>query len=218
MASPRTMRRAVSDEDKEQRRRDLLVAAKQRFAAQGFQATTIADVAKAAGVSYGVVYWYFDSKDELFHALMEDEESRLRERIAAAVAATQGASTPNLRTGLRDAVRATFEYFDEDTTSARLLFRDSLSLSSDFERHLSGIFGRFVDELEGGFRSAQRGGGVRSAPPRLVAFSVAALVGQMALRRLTTDDGLSAEEAATFTVDLLLDGLRPRPRTSRSAR
>ena len=44
----------------------------------------------------------------------------------------------------------------------------------------------------------------------MVACSVAALVGQIAHRRLVTDDGLSAEVAADFVVSLLLNGLLPR--------
>lgn len=205
------MRRAVSDEDKEARRTDLLEAAKKLFAERGFQATTIADVARTAGVSYGVVYWYFDSKEDLFHALMAEEETRLRERISSSVGEQQ-ATEPSLRAGLTDAIRATFEYFEEEPASATLLFRDSISLSDDFQRHLFGIYGRFIDQLEAGFRTAQSSGGVRTGPSRLVAFSAAALIGQMALRRLSTDDGLTAAQAATFVVDLLLDGLRPRSR------
>lgn len=46
--------------------------------------------------------------------------------------------------------------------------------------------------------------------PRLY-HPVAALISQLALRRLSTDDGLSAEVVADFVVTLLLDGLRPRP-------
>jgi len=206
MTQPTAMRRAVSDEDKEQRRRDLLAAAKRLFAERGFNATTIADVARAAGVSYGVVYWYFESKDDLFHALMSEEEAALRERITGAL--DNRAAKTDLRVALREAVQATFEYFDEDRASAALLFRDSFTLSDDFERHLFGIYGRFVDEIEGAIRQAQRAGVARKAPAQLVAFSSAALISQMALRRLTTDDGLSAAEAADFTVDLLLDGIQ----------
>ena len=44
----------------------------------------------------------------------------------------------------------------------------------------------------------------------MLAFSVAALVGQIALRRLTNDDGLEAEAVADFVASLILDGLRPR--------
>lgn len=206
MPRTRTMRRAVSDEDKELRRNDLLLAAKKLFAERGFQATTIADVARAAGVSYGVVYWYFDSKDDLFHALMAAEETALRERISGALST---ADAGDLRARLQEAVLATFEYFDEDRASATLLFRDSLTLSDDFERHLSGIYGRFIAELETTVRSGQRAGLIRKAPPRMVAFSAAALISQLALRRLTTDDGMAPSEAAAFVVDLLLDGLTP---------
>jgi hypothetical protein len=51
---------------------------------------------------------------------------------------------------------------------------------------------------------------VIDAPPRMVAYSVAALIGQLALRRLSTDDGVPASVVADFAVRLLLDGLRPR--------
>jgi AcrR family transcriptional regulator len=205
MTQPTTMRRAVSDEDKEQRRRDLLAAAKRLFAERGFSATTIADVARAAGVSYGVVYWYFESKDDLFHALMSEEEAALRDRITGAI--DNRAAKTDLRVALREAVQATFEYFDEDRASAALLFRDSFTLSDDFERHLFGIYARFTDEIEGAIRQAQKAGVARPAPAQLVAFSAAALISQMALRRLTTDDGMTASDAAAFTVDLLIDGI-----------
>src|SRR6185503_11117468 len=54
-AAPRTMRRAVSDAEKEQRRDDILAAAKKVFSKKGFASTTIADVAKAAHLSYGSI-------------------------------------------------------------------------------------------------------------------------------------------------------------------
>jgi hypothetical protein len=44
----------------------------------------------------------------------------------------------------------------------------------------------------------------------MVAYSVAALIGQLAHRRLTTDDGVTAAEVADFVVSLILNGLRPR--------
>jgi hypothetical protein len=46
-------------------------------------------------------------------------------------------------------------------------------------------------------------------PPKLVAYSLTALIGQIARRRLTTDDGISASEAADFVVSLVMKGLRP---------
>jgi AcrR family transcriptional regulator len=48
-------RRAVSAEDKSQRRDEIMAAAKEVFARKGFHATTVADIAKQAGLAYGSV-------------------------------------------------------------------------------------------------------------------------------------------------------------------
>ncbi|MHB8594904.1 MAG: helix-turn-helix domain-containing protein, partial [Acidimicrobiales bacterium] len=48
----RTVRRAMSEHEKEERRSDILAAAKKVFARKGYHATTIADIAKAAKLSY----------------------------------------------------------------------------------------------------------------------------------------------------------------------
>ena len=204
----RTMRRAVSDKEKEQRRDDILAAAKVVFAEKGFHATTVADVAKAAGISYGSVYWYFDSKDALFHALMDHQEQALRAHIDQAVADAGAALDGEAL--FRTSVRATFEFFESDRDVVKLLFRDALVLGDRFDRHLAGIYEGFIADIEKTIAAAQAAGSIVEAPPRMVAFTVAALIGPLALRRLATDDGLSAGVVADFVVTLLLDGLRPR--------
>jgi AcrR family transcriptional regulator len=52
-----------------ERRTELLDAAERLFAARGVQATTVADITAAAGVSKGSFYVYFASRDELVEAL-----------------------------------------------------------------------------------------------------------------------------------------------------
>jgi AcrR family transcriptional regulator len=201
------MRRAVGDEAKQQRRDSILAAAKGVFSRKGFHATTMADVAKAAKVSHGLVYWYFDSKDALFHALMDSEDKALRAHIARTLAELDPADGEAM---FRDAVAATFAFFEADRSGVKLLFRDAHALGDRFEKHLGGIYERFIDDIEALIRAGQRSGVIVEQPPRVVAFSVAALIGQLALRRATTDDGLDAETIAEFVVSLVLDGLRPR--------
>ena len=205
---PKTLRRAVSEAEKEQRRDAILAGAKKVFARRGYASTTIADIAKAARVSYGSVYWYFDSKDALFHELMDAEEKALRLAIASSVATI--APGADGETFFRAAVAGTFGFFERDRALVRLLFRDANSLGGRFERHLAGIYERFIDDIEANIVAAQARGDIVDAPPRMIAFSVAALIGQIALRRLSTDDGLDAEVVAEFIVTLVLDGLRPR--------
>lgn len=200
--------RAVGDDAKEQRREQILLAAKATFAANGFHATTIGHVAKAAGVSYGSIYWYFESKEALFHALMDHQEAALRRHIEQVTSELVGRS--DAEAIFRASVRATFEFFEADRDVVRLLFQDALVLGDRFDRHLAGIYEGFISDIESTIELAQAAGYVIDAPPRVVAFSVAALISQLALRRLRTDDGLSAEVVADYVVTLLLDGLRPR--------
>ena len=211
MSSTTRRRRAVSAEDKSQRRDEIMAAAKEVFARKGFHDTTIADIAKQAGLAYGSIYWYFDSKDELFHALMAVEEGALRSHLAAALAAVgvsdgeAGEEAP-----LRTAVQATLEFFEADKATVKLLLRDAYALGDRFEKHLGGIYERFIDDIETFIVAAQQRGHVVSAPARMVAYTLAALVGQLAHRRLSTDDDVTAAQVADFVVALVLDGLRPR--------
>ena len=202
-------RRAVSKEDKSKRRDEIVTAAKKVFARNGFHATTISHIAKEAGLAYGSVYWYFDSKDELFHALMAAEGDALRAHIAAALGA---ASTRPDREGepLRITVQAVLEFFEADKAVTKLLLRDASALGDQFERHLGSIYERFIDDIEKHMVVAQEVGTVIDAPPRMLAFSLAALIGQLAHRRLTTDDGVSATDVSDIVVSFALNGLRPR--------
>jgi AcrR family transcriptional regulator len=197
----------MSDRDKEERRAEILAAAKKVFARKGYHATTIADIAKTAKLSYGSIYWYFESKDALFHELMESEGQALRRHVTAALA-TPSPGAPEAP--FRAAVRATFEFFEADRALVKLLFRDSYALGDRFEKHLFGIYEGFIGDIEQIIESAASRGVIVDYPPRMVAFSVAALVGQIAHRRIVTDDGLPAAVVADFVVSLLLNGLLPR--------
>lgn len=53
---------------REERRGQILDAALTVFTQKGFHAANVSDVAALAGVSQGTIYWYFDSKEDLFRA------------------------------------------------------------------------------------------------------------------------------------------------------
>ncbi|MCC5886339.1 MAG: TetR/AcrR family transcriptional regulator [Gammaproteobacteria bacterium] len=61
---------------KDARPGEILDAALAEFALNGFAATRLDDVAKRAGITKGTVYLYFDSKEALFRALLEQESGR----------------------------------------------------------------------------------------------------------------------------------------------
>lgn len=63
----------------ESRRKQILDAAIYLFDQQGFGATKITDISKAAGISKGLVYRYFNSKEEILLALHENIEHCIEE-------------------------------------------------------------------------------------------------------------------------------------------
>jgi TetR/AcrR family transcriptional regulator, acrAB operon repressor len=58
-------------EQSERTRQQILEAARREFAAHGVTRTSLQDIASAAGVTRGAVYWHFTSKRDLFRAMRE---------------------------------------------------------------------------------------------------------------------------------------------------
>lgn len=62
----------VSDQHRADRRSELLKSALHCFSEQGYEATTVDDIVRGAGVSKGMIYTYFTSKEEIFLELVKD--------------------------------------------------------------------------------------------------------------------------------------------------
>ena len=57
------------------RRKQILKAAVDVFAERGFHRTRVSDIAKKADVAYGLIYHYFDSKDDVLDSVFRDNWS-----------------------------------------------------------------------------------------------------------------------------------------------
>ena len=57
------------------KRRQIMEGARQVFLSSGFDGASMNDVARAAGVSKGTLYAYFNSKEELFEAIIRAEKA-----------------------------------------------------------------------------------------------------------------------------------------------
>jgi len=99
------------------RRRQLLDVALELFAAHGYHATSMNDIAEAAGVTKPVLYQHFRSKRELYLELLEDVGGRLRDSIGKA---TSEATSP--REQVRAGFLAYFRFVSDQRTAFQLLF------------------------------------------------------------------------------------------------
>jgi AcrR family transcriptional regulator len=113
---------------KEERKTQILSAALSVFAENGLAAAKMSDIAKAAGVSYGLVYRYFPSKEKLFVELVNDSVSSSTELVDE----IRDLNLPPLER-IKETFTQLFNYHVNDP-SGGLLFRVMMQLN--FHPHL----------------------------------------------------------------------------------
>jgi AcrR family transcriptional regulator len=64
-----------------EKRQHILMCARQVFASQGYEATKIQHILKAAGISNGALFVYFQSKKELLLAIIDENLGMFCQRI-----------------------------------------------------------------------------------------------------------------------------------------
>jgi AcrR family transcriptional regulator len=94
-ATPRTTRRLLP---RDERQAQLLAAAATAFAHAGFAGTSMEDVAATAGVTKLIVYRHFESKDELYRAVLTQVAARLRQEFERGLVEAQGQYRPGIAT------------------------------------------------------------------------------------------------------------------------
>lgn len=73
--------RRTNEERSETTRRDVIGAAHRLFADQGYLATSLTQIAEAAGVTTGALYHHWPNKQELFHAVVEHIHAELHHSL-----------------------------------------------------------------------------------------------------------------------------------------
>jgi TetR/AcrR family fatty acid metabolism transcriptional regulator len=99
-----------------ERRRTILRAAINVFASKGYHGCRIADVAREAGVAYGLVYHYFKNKDELLETVFEAGWSGFFSRVRA-VTESEG----SLEEKVRGITEVAFEAYRVDPRGVKVL-------------------------------------------------------------------------------------------------
>lgn len=72
----------VSAEHRESRRAEILCAARRRFAAGGFHATSMQDILDESGLSAGAVYGYFNGKSDIVSAIACENVSTVLDSLS----------------------------------------------------------------------------------------------------------------------------------------
>lgn len=117
------------------KRRQILDAAIRVFARQGFHATRVSDIADEAGVAYGLVYHYFNSKDEVLNELFLERWSLL---LTAIEEADRTGDTPREKLGA--VATFIFESYRHDPDLMKVIIVEVTRAANSFGRtHLEEI-------------------------------------------------------------------------------
>src|SRR5438445_12931035 len=137
------------------KRKAILDAAVRLFARQGYEASPVGDVAKEAGVAYGLVYHYFGSKEAVLEAVFREQWGRLL--AAVEVAEGMGQTAPEQ---LELVVKIVLRTWRDDPDLVRLLVRE-ITRSPHIQDELDEI-GQAFASLERIIRRGQDEGSFRA--------------------------------------------------------
>jgi len=142
------------DRDKEESRQKLVNSALKFFALNGFEGTTIRDVADDAGVNLSLVSYYFNGKDGLYRECLT-EFARSRSEFAQTVFAKAPESAEEFRIRLQLLIEEMINFQIENPYPCRMILREidqGLPHAKDiFESTLLKSFGlivRFIAEAK----------------------------------------------------------------------
>ena len=158
----------------------ILDAAEQLFARHGFTATTVKQIGKEAAVNPALLYYYYDSKETLYRAMLQRILGQL---LARGVDAIERASSHADR--IRAFVRAQARLLGEHPHFPQLLVRELVDHQAAHAEQAitntaAGAFRRLCEVIEAG----QRDGAFRkSLDPRFTAISIIAQVAYFAIAR-----------------------------------
>jgi AcrR family transcriptional regulator len=176
------------------------------FAARGYAAVTMEEVAAAVGVTKPLLYNYFGNKERLYIACMERAAEPLTGAIAAAVEESVSPAA-----ALRAGVRAFFAFLDSDRAAWAVLFDETLPRGGEVAERVAEHRGRILDLVSASMLAQLPARHREGARTEVEALSTALLGAAEALARwwLRTE-AVAAEDAAELLIATVEPGLRAR--------
>ncbi|QTJ69741.1 TetR/AcrR family transcriptional regulator [Rhodococcus sp. ZPP] len=203
MTAPR-----IDETSKTGRRAELLEIAAQLFAERGLRATTVRDIADAAGILSGSLYHHFDSKesmvDEILRDFLDDLFGKYREIVAS------GRSS---RATLEALVTTSYEAIDT-SHSAVAIYQDEVKHLVANERfaYLAELNTEFRELWVGVLEAGVQDGSFRPDIDVELAFRFMRDTAWVAVRWYRPGGSLTVDTVAKQYLSIVLDGLAS-PRT-----
>jgi AcrR family transcriptional regulator len=190
----------------------ILVAARKYFRRSGVDGSSLRAIAREAGTSIGMVYYYYPTKDDLFFAVVEEIYQRILSDLERLL-------TPETPVAIR--LERVFERIasvsDDEVEILRLVAQEGLLQSARFKRlvdrflrgHVPMVLSTLLDGVSEGSLDGRR-------HPIVLMLATFGLAGPPQLIRRALGDRVplpnapSGKELARELVDVLLNGIAKR--------
>lgn len=180
--------------------RKLLDAAAIEFGEKGFHEASIIGITGRAKTALGTFYTYFDSKDEIFRALVTDLSDRVRSTVGAAL--TGRADGGALETE-REALAAFLRFAGEHKEIYRIIDEAEFVDPASYRSHYESTARRIFERLQAGGRSGE----LRTDLQEAHAWAIMGMNVFLGLRYSIWSEELPADQVAEVARSILRDGI-----------
>jgi AcrR family transcriptional regulator len=179
----------------------LLDAATGEFGERGYHEAAIARIAQRAGVAIGSFYTYFDSKEAVFRALVDDMSRQVRETVAPVILAA-----PDRLAGERAGIAAFIGFVRQHKALYRIIDESAFVAEDAYRRHYVDIAEGYAASLTAAFGRGE----ISDGDMTIRAWAIMGMNVFLGLRFGVWDESLPPEQVAAVAATMIGDGLRPR--------
>jgi AcrR family transcriptional regulator len=182
-------------------RKKLLQAAEIEFGEKGYHDAAISGITYRAGVALGTFYTYFESKEEIFQALVSFMNRRTRKWIAERVA-----DAPNRMAAERMGMEAYIEFVRQHKGIYRIISEAEFVANDAFREHYEG----FAQAYQANLKLAGESGDIREGDYDTWSWAIMGIAVFLGMRYAEWDENMPASRIAEIVTDLIANGIRPR--------
>ncbi|MBZ0231455.1 MAG: TetR/AcrR family transcriptional regulator [Deltaproteobacteria bacterium] len=189
------------------RRSQILEAAKHVFAEAGYHGASIHAIIERAEIARGTFYLYFESKEAVFGAVLDEAMTGLRRRIVR-IETAPGSRSP--RDQLTDSVSSLLEFVVADRPLATVLLSSSATPDAEAAARLAAFYAEVRSVIALSLETGMQIGLLRTCDPQLTAAALLGLVRGIVEHCVTRGEAQPIHDVTRELIDLALVGVLAR--------
>ena len=197
--NPASQLRAPRTDRGRRTQRAILDAAAAEFGEKGFHESSIVSITIRAGVALGSFYTYFESKEALFTALVQDMSGRVRDHVAPVLQSHSGSAIE----AEGAALAAFLDFARQHKEIYRIIDEAEFVAPDDWRAHYLSTAARILERLQ----AAHAKGELTVEPNETHAWAIMGMNVFLGLRFGVMDGSADLEQVAQSANGLLKSGL-----------